>query len=387
MRLTLINPETMNVNLIKEGAIPYHLFKHCGYKVTVVCHKSGEYPYATTLVNGIELKFIDRPTTEHEKNRRSLCNLLRGPVIKYLKDHALEIDILHLTGFSKETLVYSYMYKKYNARGIVYVKCDADYGIIHIDYLKNRIKRNLLKHFFNKVDFYSLESSPVLNEFRAKYPSFLTRLINQPIPCLLFGSSTQEGEVKKEKIILTVARIGAYQKNTELLLRAFLRMGKEDWLLVMVGPVAHEFHKMIEKIMDNNPAMRSRILMVGNLIDREKLFEWYQRSAIFCLPSRYESFGISLLEASAFGCYPITTGIKEIPAAFDITKNWEYGACIASENDEELYRTLVKVTDPSFEGELRKVSRELRDYINKKFDGKNIVRLLDEEFTKKISGK
>jgi glycosyltransferase involved in cell wall biosynthesis len=325
MRLTLINPETTNVNLIKEGAIPYYLFKNFGYDVTIVAYKSGDYPYAETLVKGINLTFIDRPTTLLGKNARSLMNVLLGPVVNYLKNNSQKIDILYLTGFSKESLIYSFIYKKYNKNGLVYVKADTDYGIVYIDYLRSRVKRNLLKYFFNKVDFYSVESSQVLKELQEKYPTTLTGLIPRPIPYLFFGPFSSKKIIKKDKIILTVARLGSHEKNTELLIRAFMKMDKRDWSLALVGSYDKGFYEWISNIFDKKPDFKERIHLVGNLTNREELFDWYRKSAIFCLPSRHESFGIALLEASVYGCFPITTGVREMPAAFDITDNWKFG--------------------------------------------------------------
>ncbi len=387
MRLTLINPETTNINLIKEGAIPFFLYKHIGYNVTIVCHKSGDYPYAETIVKGIELKFIDRPNPQHEMNGRSIRNVLNGPVVQYLKKHAQEIDVLHLTGFSKETLIYSFMYKKFNRNGLVYVKADTDYGIIHIDYLRSIVKRILLKPFFNYVDFYSVESSPVLRELQEKYPNTLKGLIPRAIPFLLFESFSSDREIRKENIILTVARLGAYQKNSELLVRAFMRLKKQDWSLVLIGAYDQDFHGWIKKIFENNPDMRARIQLLGNLTDRETLFEWYKKSAIFCLPSRHESFGIALLEASACGCYPVTTGVKEIPAAVDITDNWKYGRRFTSEDEEGLLQALEEATNPVFEKERERISKDLRLHIMINFNGYEIVEFLNDLFTQKINKK
>ena len=384
MRLTLISLESKNVNLIKEGAFLYYLLKYFGYNVTFVCHKSGDYPYVETVVKGVNLKFIDRSTPALGKNPRSIGNILRGPVVNYLRKNSQMIDILHLIGFSKESLIYSLIYKKYNKKGLVYIKADADYGIVKIDYLRSFIKRNCLKFFFNKVDFYSIESSPVLKEILEKYPTALKGLIPRPIPYLLFNSHSITRKSKKEKIILTVTRLGAHQKNAELLIRSFVRLDKKDWLLVLIGPIEVGFHNWISNFFDNYPEFKERILLLGNLTNREELFDWYQKSAIFCLPSRHESFGIALLEACANGCFPITTGVGEMPAAFDMTDNWKFGKKFTSENEDELLELLKETTNSEFEKERERISAELVDHINKNFDSYKIVEFLDSLFQKKL---
>lgn len=388
MRLTLINPNLENVNLIKEGAIPYFLHKYFGYKVTIVCYKKGDYPYAETLVKGVSIKFINKNSVRNRKAERSLINIFRGSVVKYIKENHTNIDILHLTGFSKETLVYAYIFKKYNKNGIVYVKSDTDYGIVHTDYLKSPIKRRLLKIFFNKVDLYSIESSPVLKYFHEKYQNILTGLISRPIPFVYFGPFLDDADIKKEKIILTVARLGSHQKNSELLVRAFIRLNKPDWSLVLIGPYDKEFNEWINRIFYPHPEIKKRVHLLGNLENREELFDWYRKSTIFCLPSRHESFGIALLEASANACFPITTGVQEIPAAFDILDDWKFGKKIISEDENDLLRCLQAATDSRFKEECERISKELKHHIEMNFNTYKIIEFLDYTFRNALdSGK
>ena len=385
MRMVFIDPEMRNLELIKEGVGPFLFYKWFGYKVTFVCYDNGAYPYLDSLLKGIDLKFIDRPQNQRGSTDRSLRKILGNSVVAYLKKNSSEIDILHLIGFSKETLIYAYIYKFYHKNGICYVRCDTDYGIVYIDYIKNPLKRNFLKYFFNKVDFYSVESTPVLNTLSKKYPNVLKGLMNFPVPCFFLPPGQIKSDIKKEKIILTVARLGSYQKNTELLLRAFAKLQKKDWSLVLVGPLENQnFNEELLSVLKKSPELESRILLTGEITDREELFTWYQKSSIFCLPSRHESFGIALLEAAYFGCYPITTGIKEIPAAYDITKNWEYGARILNDNEEDLLNALVKITASDFDLERIRTAKEISMHIKNNFMGKEVIQEIHNLFMKKL---
>lgn len=382
MRMTLIAPGLQNVDLIKEGAVPFMFYKHIGYDVTIVSHKIGDYPYLESIVKGIHLKFINRTRIKKGSNPRSLFNISRNSIVQYLKENAKNIDVLHLTGFSKETFVYAFYYKKYNKNGLCYAKCDTDYGIVHIDYLENALKRYFLKYFFNKVDFYSVESSPVLKSLLEKYPGILKGLLKFPVPYVFIPPDLFQKEIKKEKIILTVARIGTYQKNTELLLRAFSKLKRNDWKLVLIGPIDNpEFNEEFKTLLEQNPDLELRVELAGNIADREELFDWYRKASIFCLPSRHESFGVALLESAYFECYPVTTGIQEMPAAFDITNNWKFGVQFPSDNEEELIKVLTHITSPGFENELRQVSSDLSNHIKTNFDGKSVVEKIHRTFT------
>lgn len=379
--MTLISPEMRNINLIKEGGIPFLFHKHLGYDVSFVCYQNGDYPYLDTLLKGIHLKFLDQPQGKQEACNRSVSNIIKNSVVQYIKKNAKEIDILYLVSFSKENLIYSYFYKRYNKKGLCFIKCDADYGIVRIDYLRNTLKRHLLQYFFNKVDFYAIESTPVLNAFSQKYPKVLTGLLQFPVPYLFFPSEVSNKEQKKEKIILTVSRFGAEQKNSELLINAFSRLGSNDWKLILIGPIENiKFKENLKSLFLKFPHLESKIFWEGNIVDRQILFDWYQKASIFCLPSRWESFGIALLEAAYFGCYPITTGVEEIPAAYDITNNWKYGSQIINESEEDLLKVLKKVTSPEFDSERARISEELSLYVKNNFCGEALIEKLNAIF-------
>ena len=137
-------------------------------------------------------------------------------------------------------------------------------------------------------------------------------------------------------------------------------------------------------VLKKSPELESRILLTGEITDREELFTWYQKSSIFCLPSRHESFGIALLEAAYFGCFPITTGIKEIPAAYDITNNWEYGAQISNDNEDDLLKALEKITSSDFDLERIRTGKDISIYIESNIMGKKTIEKLHELFLIKI---
>ena len=96
-----------------------------------------------------------------------------------------------------------------------------------------------------------------------------------------------------------------------MLLEAFGKANIKDWKLVFVGPIENEFDKRVERIIVKYPNLKNQIELVGNVEDREELYEYYNRSKICCLTSPFESFGITFIEAMYFGNYVIgTTGMS-----------------------------------------------------------------------------
>ena len=100
---------------------------------------------------------------------------------------------------------------------------------------------------------------------------------------------------KKKNNILIVSR-HHHQKNIEIFIKAFSEIHKkfDDWRAIIIGSgVLAEKHKTLSKKLKIN----SKILWIADIKDIAK---YYESSKIFCLPSRYEGFSNSLLEALYF---------------------------------------------------------------------------------------
>ena len=87
-----------------------------------------------------------------------------------------------------------------------------------------------------------------------------------------------------------------------------------------------------------------------------------QASHIFCLPARYEAFGVANAEAAAAGARIVTTGVDGIPEVLDLSKAW-----VAKPDDvASLSETLIscmneptETTMPKLESQRQHVVRNL----------------------------
>lgn len=98
------------------------------------------------------------------------------------------------------------------------------------------------------------------------------------------------------KIVLAVGRL-TFQKGFDLLLQAWKQVVsvKEDWKLQIVGNGEDE-----SKL--KNLANQLNITDSVEFIPATKnIVEYYQSASIFCLSSRFEGFGMVILEAMSFG--------------------------------------------------------------------------------------
>ncbi|MFR4520706.1 MAG: glycosyltransferase family 4 protein, partial [Fusobacterium sp.] len=147
---------------------------------------------------------------------------------------------------------------------------------------------------------------------------------------------------EKENIILTVGRLGTKEKNTELLLESLKEIDLKDWKVVLIGSETEELLKYKEKYFKENPDLKEKIIFTGEIKDRKELYEYYNKSKVFVLPSKWESFGIVMVEAMAFGNYVITSNTC---AANDITNHNTIGKIIEIDSKIDLEKSLEEVVN------------------------------------------
>ncbi|WP_171532110.1 glycosyltransferase family 4 protein [Acinetobacter defluvii] len=100
----------------------------------------------------------------------------------------------------------------------------------------------------------------------------------------------------KHKTVLAVGRL-TYQKGFDLLLQSWAHVSKlkSDWVLKIVGGGEDE-EKL--KAQANELGIAEKVVFIP---PTKNVIEHFQTASIFCLSSRFEGFGMVLLEAKAFG--------------------------------------------------------------------------------------
>jgi glycosyltransferase involved in cell wall biosynthesis len=119
------------------------------------------------------------------------------------------------------------------------------------------------------------------------------------------------GPVRDGRTILCVARQYP-RKHVADLLRAFaaLRPRAPDARLAIVGDgPEHQPLRALAAQLGLGPEVR----FLGGIPDDDEVVAWYRRSAIFCLPSVQEGFGIVFLEAMAAGLPIVATTAAAVP--------------------------------------------------------------------------
>lgn len=344
------------VHLYKDvGGIPYALAKYCGWQAT----------FAYNDVNGIihnddYEKYVKLDTIHYPKilYKLKLRYYKYFQVIKYVWKNAPKYDVINFYHCHKFISFLCWLAKKANPAIITYVKLDM--GIE--GFLKE--KKEGKKHsLWKSTDLFTVEAQ--------KYVDELNELLkfNKKVKYLPNGffsdlSNTAEN-IKKEKIILTVGRLGTYQKNTEMLVNAFMAIDKakiSEWKLFLVGPLTNEFKIWLDKKIEKDQFYKDKIIVTGNIADKGKLYEIYSMSSVFVLPSRFEGFPLVIQEALHFACFPIITNC--FAGADEIVKK-EYGSIIKNEDIQMLVNAIEDSVN-NFSDCIRK-GKIASEYVDKEF--------------------
>jgi glycosyltransferase involved in cell wall biosynthesis len=299
-------------------------------------------------------------------------------VIWYLIKNAKSIDVLHLFHHREPTYIYSIIYKKLNPLGHVYIKSDKG----HSDIVKNngffssKKRHQKRERLFEKALVYidtisveNIDSYYFLIEKYKKYKNKFVYLTNaldidnfyKQVPIVPYED--------KKNIILTVGRIGAKEKNNQMLLDAISKVELKDWKMIFIGPIEKEFENNIKEFYLNNATYRENVEFKGAVYDRKKLLEYYSSAKLFCLTSIEESFGFVLIEAMSYGLYVITT---DVSSAKDITDNEKYGEIVYCE--EDLIEAINKMIHD--EKNYKELSSEIISYTRKKYNWNIVIETL-----------
>lgn len=355
-KLITIIPDAQNISLIKDvGMIPYYMFKENLYDSTISFYKKKEdLPNYSSQLNGLKYLRIHKIFNNEATNL--LLFLLRylftfDVVILFHPDpyKVLVANIIKLLTFNKIKF---------------YFKMDLDDRIYEQPIGTNSISGKVKKILCDRIDLFSVESEEVRDYLNNNTYYQSVKYIPNGYHIQDSGTATQ----KKERIFLTVGRLGTHQKNTETLLEAFAQVGEHvDWKLVLVGEVDISFNDYIKAYYEKYPWAYQKVTFTGPIYDRKELMSIYQKSAVFVLSSRYESFGLVFLEAMSQGCYILSTKLSPVKS---IIVNNELGRLYAVEAKEELANYMRQIIDDKI---IIPDPKDIQDYVKKYYSWSVIV--------------
>lgn len=270
--------------------------------------------------------------------------------------------------------------KKYNPGVKVYCKLDmgeSGFSHFHEKGIGRKIKNYLERIKSKYVDLFTVETKYYYDELKdnAMFSGGRLQYLPNGVSCL--GVNVEDiDKIEKENIILTVGRLGTYEKNNELLLESIKRVNPvllKNWHVYFVGPVTEDFKVYVEEFLKDNEAIRDRIVFTGAITDRTELYSLYARSKIMCMTSRTESFCIATAEGMYFGCVPVLTDYGKI--TIDQTDNNRLGAIVRNGDANALSKQLEYYM--AHQDILEDLIPKCKSYAREWFNYKRIAELLD----------
>jgi glycosyltransferase involved in cell wall biosynthesis len=375
---TIIFTRLKNVDLVKmPGMTSFYISKLTdkNVKCTIVTLNNDDYIYHNEFSDYFDLVILDK-----EKKYKSPYK----PIYKYLRENALKIDILNLYHLDNESLLYAFLYKFFNKNGKLLLELDADErikdffepanrsGFLKITNKIRPFKKIILKGLVKKSDFIAVETESIYKYLlNTKIKTLKKKLFLNP-----YGINEEElrkyenSNIKKEKIILSIGRIGSFQKNNEMLMDALKKIkGFKGWKFYFIGPIEKTFEEYINNFYNENPILKENVKFIGEISDRKVLSEYIQSAKIFCLTSRYESWGIVLTEAAFYNCFIIST---DVGCAKEILDNMVEGKIV--NNSEELLNIIESIVNDELN--IKETQKPTKDEYIKKTSWENTVNML-----------
>tara|TARA_Y100001958_G_C21248189_1_gene580570 strand:- start:701 stop:1783 length:1083 start_codon:yes stop_codon:yes gene_type:complete len=260
--------------------------------------------------------------------------------------------------FSKKNLICSYLYSFYKAKNIsknilpdiVHSHYATSYGLLGLRAKKNKLivsvwgtditdfpnksllHRLLVKFILNRSDYIFSTSNFLSRKVKdlSKRKSFIT-------PFGVKGFEDKKIKKKSETIILGTAKNLTNFSGVDLALKCFSKL-KSRYIETKIkfeiagdGPERKKIESIIYKL-----GLTKDVNLLG-YIDHKKIYDFMSRIDIYINLPQKESFGVSVLEASAAGKPIIASNIGGLP---EIVKNEETGI-IVNLDEEQIVEAMI----------------------------------------------
>lgn len=365
-----------------EGLLPYYIGKEYKLETKFLCSNSQK-----KLPNVFRtMKIIEKPIRLLFLRNVKYYKYFYLEYFRYLFKYSSNIDYLIFFQLSTYKLLYITLYKIFNKTGKVYAKLDIGPKELEKIEKKRRIRKILFQYLIKKIDLFSCETKECFEKIRQNglcnfdISDKLIHIQNGFDEDYLIENNIKVKKFEeKENIMITVGRIGTEPKNNEMLLNVINKIDLKDWKICIIGPYTEEFKEYYNEFIKNDPAKKDKVILVGNIEDKNLLYDYYNRAKVFLLTSRWEGFAIVYPEALRFGNYIITT---DVGGAKDITNNGEIGVVTEVENEEQYKKEILKVINEEINLE-EKYNQSLK-WSEEKFLWNNIVK--NEKFKEFFTG-
>jgi glycosyltransferase involved in cell wall biosynthesis len=188
--------------------------------------------------------------------------------------------------------------------------------------------------FLHGASHLIFSSKTAVDYFKPFHINHKSRSIVNPAPKVL---SKRKTSIRKDvRKLLFVGQVRQW-KGLDILLKALAKLTDMNLYLDVAGMYDNEskYYRMLNELIQKNN-LEKKVHFHGNL-SRQDLAALYRQADIFILPSRYETYGMVLLEAMSFGL-PIIA--STIPSAKQIIKDQVNGIFFENNDPDSLAQAI-----------------------------------------------
>ena len=346
----------------------------------MVLHNSGNYlddlPKGINLIYGTSFfDIIDLSFKEVLKSKNIIkiykklrlvflmkTGLIKNKIIKERKkciNKRYDVEIAFKDGFCAIFTAYGDSKKKYHWLHTDYsmYDCTANYKKLFVD-------------VFSKFDNIIAISKSVAKKFNEKYEFKKMKVIYNLINTEKIIEKSKEFNIENENDKINFISVGRFHnmKGYDRLIDVFGKLNKESMLdnvtlrLIGDGP---DFDLIKTKIKEND--LNGKVILEGL---KKNPFPYVKSSDVFLMCSRYEPFGLVILEAMVLNVPVLSTEVASINEIMDK----KYGMIV--ENSEEgLYNGIKRIIEDK--NILAKYKKELNKY---KYPIDDIILMIEKLF-------
>jgi len=188
-------------------------------------------------------------------------------------------------------------------------------------------------------------------------PEEAIRVIPNPIsPALLLQALEASANEPTKPVVLYSGRIELNKGSLELLRSVHQVARRFPRVEYVIAGARHNSidDRALEGALGSNGA-RKHIRLLGHVPWRQ-LTDWYRRASVFVMPSYYETFGISVIEAMAFGLPVIATNVGGLP---EVVQDGVTGILVPPKDPDALAEGIVRLLrDPELRRRLGNAGRD-----------------------------
>lgn len=199
----------------------------------------------------------------------------------------------------------------------------------------------LMRSFtYPRANFVVVQTETIKSFYSGKIKEDRLRILPNPIsPELTYQ---RNANTKKENLILNAGRL-TDQKAQDVLIKAFARIEKTDWKLIIAGEGSNreKYEKLIQEL-----GLGEKVLLLGR---QKNIYALYNKSRIFAFSSIYEGFPNALIEAMHFGLACVSTDCPTGPS--ELIEDGKNGYLVPMNDDEAFAEKLTVLMNDSEESE------------------------------------